>query len=210
MDLARSKSMKSSRGQSLVETALMLPLLLMLTLNVVNLGYFFLVMVNLTGAARTSTLFAIEGPATPAATALPAAWGTGSTPVTKSVAYITFQDLTGSLWNPTSVTVQVCTEGNLNSSTKIGTNGSGNTLRTNCVTCSTSGGGCGTVGSGSPVPNVDPEAPSLRTLLNRVDISYTFHTLIPGTIFNIPLQASPLCNSGTCTFTRHAEMRSMQ
>ncbi len=34
---------RSTRGQSLVETALMLPLLILVVLNVVNLGYFFLV-----------------------------------------------------------------------------------------------------------------------------------------------------------------------
>ena len=37
---------KNSRGQSLVETALMLPLLILLVLNVVNLGYFFLPLIR--------------------------------------------------------------------------------------------------------------------------------------------------------------------
>lgn len=202
--------MNSSKGQSLVETAIMLPLLILLVFNVVNLGYFFFVFVNMSGAARTSMLYAIEGPATPAASALPSPWGSNSTPDPKSVAYVIFQDLTGSLRNPTSVTVQVCSVVNIDSSTKVGTNGSGNTLRTNCVTCSTANSGCGSVGGGSPVPSVDPEAPTFQTLLNRVDISYSVSTLIPGTIFNLPLQASALCNAGTCTVTRHAEMRSMQ
>jgi len=188
----------------------MLPLLILLVFNVVNLGYFFFVFVNMSGATRSSTLYAIEGPATPAATALPPPWGSNPTPDPKTVAYVIFQDLTGSLRNPTSVTVQVCSDINLDSSTKLGTNGSGTTLRTNCVTCSTANPGCGSVGGGSPQPSVDPEAPTFGTLLNRVDISYSVSTLIPGTIFNLPLQASALCNAGTCTVTRHAEMRSMQ
>src|SRR6185436_10812228 len=94
-----SARMQRSRGQSLVETALMLPILIMLVLNVVNLGYFFVVAVNLTGAARTAVLYAIEGGATPAAGALPPSGG--STPGTNknSVTYLVYQDLTGSLAN---------------------------------------------------------------------------------------------------------------
>jgi Flp pilus assembly protein TadG len=192
---------RKSRGQSLVETALMLPLLIMLVLNVVNLGYFFLVIINLTGAARTATLYAIQGSATPAASQLP---NPGSASTIGSVTYLTFQDMTGSLWNPTSASVQVCTEVNISASS--GTNGTGNATKSNCVTCTSSS--CGAVGTGSPAPNADPEAPTF--LLNRVDIAYTFNTLIPGTIFNIPLQASAMCNSGSCTFSRHAEMRAME
>ena len=43
---------RDSRGQSLVETALMIPLLLVLILNAVNFGYFLIVTLNLTSAAR--------------------------------------------------------------------------------------------------------------------------------------------------------------
>src|SRR3989442_996298 len=119
MNLRAPKSTRNSRGQSLVETVLMLPLLLLIVCNVVNLGYFFLVIVNLTGASRTATMYSTVGSSTPA----------------------------------------------------------------------------------------DPEAPNF--VLNQVDITYTFSTLIPGTIFNIPLQASALCNSGTCQFVRSARMRAM-
>ena len=206
--------MPASRGQSLVETALMLPLLIMIVLNVVNLGYFFVVAVHLTGAARTATLYAIEGGATPAAGSLPSS--AGSVPATNmsSVTYLVYQDLTGSLANPTGVTVQVCTQANLDSS-GAGTNtNTGGVLRTNCESCTS--GGCtplnGSAGSssysGSPVPSLDPEAPGF--VLNRVDIRYDVAPLIPGAIFNIPLRASGMCNSGgTCAFFRHAEMRAL-
>ena len=207
----KNKSGRSTRGQSLVETVLMLPLLLLIVCNVVNLGYFFLIIVNLTGASRTSALYSIEGSYSPYAQQEPPSGtatggsGTGgilSTPGT--VAYTVYQDLNGAVWNPTGASVQVCTQMNLNAGS--GVNGAGNAQVANCETC-TSSGGCGTAGTGSPAPSADPEAPSF--VLNQVDITYNFSTLIPGTMFNLPLQASAMCNGGSCTFTRRARMRSM-
>jgi len=183
----------------------MLPLLIMLVLNVVNLGYFFLVIINLTGGARTSVLYSIEGGATPAAGAIPSSGGSSPTTNMNSVTYLVFQDFTGSLWNPTGAVVEVCSQANLNSSQAGVNTNTGGLLRTNCESCNSSA--CGAAGNGNPVPSADPEAP--RFVLNRVEIQYQFNTLIPGTIFNIPLQASAMCNSGTCVFTRHAEMRAM-
>ncbi len=202
-----NQSTRSSRGQSLVETALMLPLLLLIVLNVVNLGYFFLVIVNLTGGARTSILYAIEGGSTPAAGAIPSSGGGSPGTNTGSVTYLIYQDFTGALWNPTGVIVQVCSQANIDASGK-GVNTTNGALRTNCERCTSAGcGSAGTNGAGFPVPTADPEAPTF--VLNRVDIQYTFNTLIPGRIFNIPLQASAMCNGGSCTFFRHAEMRAM-
>ena len=185
----------------------MLPLLLLLVCNVVNLGYFFLVIVNLTGASRTSVLYSIEGSYSPYAQQ-EAPSGTASATILTTpgtVAYTVYQDLNGAVWNPTGSTVQVCTQVNINSATGLGVNGTGSGQVANCETCTSSG--CGTAGGGTPVPSADPEAPSF--VLNEVDITYNFSTLIPGTIFNIPLQASAMCNSGTCAFTRSARMRSM-
>lgn len=198
------RSLNNTRGQSLVETALMLPLLIMIVLNVVNLGYFFLVAINLTGSARTATIYSIEGSSTPAASQLPGSGGASPTTSLLSVTYLAFQDMTGALWNPTGASVQVCSPININGSNS-GVNGTGNAQKANCETCTSSG--CSTAGTGSPAPSADPEAPTF--VLNQVRISYTFNTLIPGTIFNIPLQASPMCNSGSCTFVRLAEMRAM-
>ena len=199
------KSLRSTHGQSLVETALMLPLLIMLVLNVVNFGYFLLVIVNLTGAARSTTLYSIEGSSTPAASALPGSGGASPTTSLLSVTYLAYQDMTGGLWNPTGASVQVCSPINTNGSGS-GVNGSGTTQNANCETCTSSG--CGTAGTGSPAPSTDPEAPSF--VLNEVDITYSFSALIPGKIFNIPLQAfSGICSSNSCSFTRRARMRAM-
>ena len=194
--------MRGTRGQSLVETALTLPLLVLLVLNVVNFGYFFWVTTNLTAASRSATLYAIMGSATPSAAQLPPS---GTSTNMLSVTYLTVQDMTGPLAGPTSASVQVCSPINLNGLLS-GVNNPGTVnQKSNCVTCT--GSTCGTVGTGSPVPNADPEAPSF--VLNRVDIVYTFQPLIQGTIFTLPLNASGMCNSGTCTFVRHVEMRSM-
>src|SRR5215470_4391796 len=199
----------NSRGQSLVETALMLPLLLFLVLNAVNFGYFFLMTINLTGASRTGGIYAIMGSSTPAASALPAS---GPSTNLLSVTYLTQQDLTGAISNPTSASIQVCSPINTNGSGS-GVNGSGTSQKSNCMTCT--GTSCGAVGTGSPQPDTDPENTATTTpfVLNRVDINYTFTPIIPGTPFNIPLLASPICSSSggnvTCTFHRMVEMRSM-
>ena len=183
-----NQSSRRSRGQSLVETALMLPLLLLVVCNVVNLGYFFLVIVNLTGASRTATMYSAEGSSTPVASQLPPSGGASPTTNLLSVTYLAFQDMTGALWNPTGATVQVCSPININSSNS-GVNGTGANQKANCETC-TSGSGCSAAGTGSPSPSADPEAPIF--VLNQVDIAYTFSTLIPGRIFNLPL--SSMCN----------------
>ena len=52
---------KSTRGESLIETALSLPLLLMLLFNALNIGYFFFVTLNLTSAPRTAVLYSMLG-----------------------------------------------------------------------------------------------------------------------------------------------------
>jgi len=180
----------------------MLPLLVMVVLNVVNLAYFFLVAVNLTGASRTATLYSIMGSSTPAAAVLPSSGGASPTTNLASVTYLTFQDMTGALGNPTGASVRVCSP--INITANSGVNGTGASLRSNCETCTSSG--CSAAGAGSPLQPADPEAPNF--ILNQVLITYTFNTLIPGKLFNIPLQASPLCNSGgNCIFKRQASMR---
>lgn len=191
---------KRSSGQSLVETALMLPLLIMIVLNVVNLGYFFLVVVNLTGTARTTTEYAIMGPSTPAASTWPAVGPANGTPAGNlTVTQVAQQDMTGALWNPAGASIQVC-------SPALGTTTSGSSVLANCQICS--GTTCQAVNSGTTTPSADPEG---SFVLNEVTVTYSFPTLIPGRIFNIPLQAfSGICTgSGNCTFTRRARMRAM-
>lgn len=219
MERSVQNSAGCSRGQSLIEAVLILPLLLLLVCNVVNLGYFFLIVVNLTGASRSSTLYSIEGSYSPYALQEPASGtssGSNLTTTSGTVSYAALQDMTGAVWNPTGTigssgnvvtSIQVCTQMNVNNGS--GVNGSGSSQVSNCETCDTSNGCSLTNKNGilSPALTADPEAPDF--VLNQVAIQYTFSTLIPGTIFNLPLKASPFCNGGTCTFTRKALMRSM-
>src|SRR5260221_1926777 len=130
MKFRKPSRFSSARGQSLVETALMMPLLIMIVLNVVNLGYFFLVAINLTGSARTATIYSIEGSSTPAASQLPGSGGAAPTTSLLSVTYLAFQDITGALWNATGASVQVCSP--INTSGGSGVNGTGTSQKSNC------------------------------------------------------------------------------
>src|SRR5215467_13561520 len=155
MKVAGLKLRRDSRGQSLVETALMLPLLLVLILNVVNLGYFFLVAINLTGSARISTLYSIMGSATPSSSQLPPP---GSSSNLLSVTYLAYQDMTGALWNPTGASVQICSP--IITSAGSGVNGTGTSQKANCDKCTNSSCNLVTGASINPSIPADPEAPT--------------------------------------------------
>jgi len=193
---------KSSRGQSLVETILMMPLMLGVILNAVNLGYFFFVTINLTGATRTAAEYSMIGPNSPGTTAYPpacnkAAVCAGAGP---NVTDLLYQHLTGAVGNATTATVQVC-------SASLGTNGTGSSTAANCVVCtSSSSTSCTSTTLSGATPDADPEAPTY--VLNRVDVKYQFKPLIPGTVFNLVLLNTAF-SSGQYTFYRHIEMRAM-
>ena len=200
MNIRKTALRRGQAGQSLVETVLMLPLLLLVLLNAVNFAYFYLVTLNLTAASRTGSLYAMIGSATPAGTALPPAAGTSSL----TASYLTYQDMTGALNAPGNATIQVC-------SAALGVNGSGSSQAANCETCTSSTSCSATAGTGSPAPDSDPEAPTF--VLNRVDVSYSFSPIIPGTPFGLALLPFSVCTSSggsvTCTFHRHLSMRAM-
>jgi len=144
--IIRKRSLaRGSRGQSLVETTLMIPLLLLLILNAVNVGYFLLVTLNLTSATRNGIEYAIQGSSTPSNGALPSATGTNAS----AVSYLIYQDMTGALNAPNGVQVQVC-------SVNLGSSGKDSSATSNCQTCTDSGCADGTTSTGSPVPHSDP------------------------------------------------------
>lgn len=196
---------RRNAGQSLLETALIVPLMLLIILNVINFGYFFLVAINVAAAPRSGAGYAILGFDTPGSLALPDA---APPSTTNTISYLIQQDLS-TLNNYTGASLQVCTPTNIASSTKSGVNGTGAAQRANCVTCS--GSTCGTVGGGAPVPDADPEAPFF--ILTRVDVDYSISPLIPGTPFGLLLLPLPTCSAGaggvTCGFHRQVSMRAM-
>src|SRR5258706_2760919 len=189
---------RNSSGQALVETALIMPLMLIFVLNAVNFAFFVLMALNITAASRTSGIYSIMGGATPAAKALPLA---GSETTTSSLSYLAYQDLTGAVSTPSTLNtgVHVC-------SSTIGTSGTGTSTVTSCASATSAG-----IGGGFPTSaEVDPEAPSF--LLARVDVAYKFTPPIPASPFTIFLGLAPNCNAAgtSCTFYRHIVMREMQ
>ncbi len=192
MRIRRVTHARSDSGQSLVETALVLPLLLMLVLNAVNFAYFFVVALNLAAAPRSGVQYSVLGFLTPAALSVPDA---GPSTANTSVSYLTYRDITGALSAPTSASVQVCSK-------ILGFTGTGTAQKANCTS----------YGSATfPSVDADPEAPSF--VLHRVDITYSFRPLIPGTPFGLTLLPSPICASSggtiTCTFHRQVSMRAI-
>src|SRR5258707_4278773 len=200
---SRNHGMRGSRGQSLVETALMVPLLLIVIMNALNVGYFFFVTVNLTAAVRSGLEYSMMGPGAPGTTNYPPA-ATGLNPV----ATLIYNDMTGAVQNATSATVQICSPSVLIGTPPTGT--SGTPPLANCLICTSlsncnSGGSASTGALATFVPDADPNT---AVVLNRVDVQYTFDPLIPGGLFNLMTIAGAY-NSGTkkYTFYRHAEMR---
>jgi hypothetical protein len=189
---------RSDSGQALLETALALPVLMTVILNSVNMGYFFLVALNVAASPRSSAEYAIMGYSTPSAASTTPAAHPANTSTT--AAYLAYEDLRGALASSANAKVQVCSK-------NIGyTNRGSATQISNCKTCTSSSDATCT-GSNTYTPAADPEAPSF--VLHRVDVSYTFTPLIPGTAFNVALLPSGLCSGGTCTFHRQISMRAM-
>lgn len=199
MRVLRPSMRHREAGQSLLETALITPLMLLIILNVVNFGYFFVVALNIAAAPRTGVLYGIKGFATPGSPSLPPA---GPPSGTDTISYLSQQDLTGAISAPTGASLQVCTQ-------VLGFNGTGGSQKANCTTCT--GTTCGSTGTGSPAPAADPESPTF--VLHRVDTTYTFSPLIPGTPFGLALLPIPVCTAGggnvSCVFHRQVSMRAM-
>jgi Flp pilus assembly protein TadG len=202
-------NLRSRSGQSLVETALMLPMLLTLVFNAMNFGYFFLISVNLAAAPRTATEYSVQGPDTPIAQAFAPAGPVSGTGSAISVSFLLFEDMRGAMSaDTTNSSVQVCTQAN-------GVTNGGTSTAT--ATCTTYGASI-PAGFSFPTPNSDPElqggpTSAVAFILNRVDVFYKFKPLIPGGLFNLVLMGTSgtVCSSasGTCVFHRQASMRAM-
>lgn len=174
--------LRESRGQSLIEVALIMPVLLLMMAYAVDFAYFFVAAATITSSARNAAQYSVLGYQGPAQSAVPAA---GPTSVTTSVSALALSDL-GALVNASTLTtVQVCSK-------NLGMNGTTN--RPNCTVYGTGGG------STSYTPATDPEAP--RYVLHRVDVTYTVTPPIPMTFF----KTSILPN---LQFHRSVSMRAM-
>ncbi|MGC2400133.1 MAG: TadE/TadG family type IV pilus assembly protein [Acidobacteriaceae bacterium] len=149
----RTRRHLGEAGQSLIEVALMVPIMTVLVCYAVDFGFFLVAATSLNSAARNAVEYSIQG------TASPAQAGQPSASVISNLA-IAGIGLAGA--STSNVSIQVC-------SSTVGVNTSNNTTQ-----CSTPSTGAGAV---SGTPDIDPESPQFQ--LNRVDVVYAFTAPIP-------------------------------
>jgi Flp pilus assembly protein TadG len=156
-----ARDVRGEEGQSLLETAVTMPLLLAIAFNLINVGYFWIIVLSLSAASRQGVQFASQGGA--AATTI-------SAPTTAAVSDLVYENLTNAINGATTsnVAVRVC------SSAKGVDPATGVAL-------------CDQFGPAFPfsAPAADPESPVY--VLNRVDVGYTVTPIIPGTAFGVLL-----------------------
>jgi Flp pilus assembly protein TadG len=174
---------RRNEGQSLLETALTIPLLLALAFNLINFAYFWFMVLTLAAAPRAGVQYSVQGGTVSS---------TSSTPSTTAVATVVTDNITNAVKGATTsnVAVRVCSataKGGVSSTTGI-------------ANCDTSGPTFSFPSSDATF--ADPEEPAF--VLNRVDVGYTVTPIIPGPAFGLFLPSSSALN-----FQRHASMRSL-
>jgi len=158
------RRVRGEEGQSLLETAFAMPLLLGIAFNLINVSYLWFVVLALSAAPRQGVEYATQGGIASA---------TASAPGTSDVKDLVYENVTNAIKGATTsnVTVRVCTSAKgVNSSTHV-------------ALCDQFGPAVTFSG-----PDADPEAPLF--VLDRVDVVYTVTPIIPGTAFNVVLPAN--------------------
>jgi Flp pilus assembly protein TadG len=161
---AGNRRPRGEEGQSLLETAFAMPLLLGLAFNVINLGYFWYMVLTISAAPRMGAQYATQGGQ---------AIQTVTAPGTTAVSNLVYDNMTNAVVGATTsnVSVQVCTSAKgVNSTTHI-------------TLCDQFGPAFSYSATAT-----DPEAPYF--VLDRVDVAYQVTPVIPGSAFNVVLPAS--------------------
>lgn len=160
--LRRNRLARCQRGQATVETALGLPLLLTLAFNMINIGYFWFMVLALSAAPRHAVQYASQGGVA----------GTSTAPSSTAVRDVVWNNVTNAVAGATTstVTVQVC-------------------IASNGVNSTTGIANCNNYGSYtfSSTPNADPNTAYFT--LQRVAVEYTVTPLISGAVFNVLIPA---------------------
>jgi Flp pilus assembly protein TadG len=166
------KTIRGSGGQSLIEAGLLLPVLLLVTFNAVNLGYVFFSYLNMATASRQGAEYSIQGAQTISESNLPTA---------DSVKSLVSEDITTAVPGGSNAPIRVCTE-----SLGLNTNYTGVNTVPNCNTYPSGSSFPSTDSNCTGGPNIcpDPEA-AYGLILNRIDVSYQVTPLIDGTAFNL-------------------------
>ena len=148
-------------GQSLLETAVAMPLLLGIAFNLINLGYFWFMVIALSAAPRLGAEYSTQG-----GQAI-----TSSSPSTTLVSNLVYENMTNAVHGAT----------NANTAVRVCTSAKG--VANNVALCDSFG-----PGFTFPAVPADPEAPAF--VLNRVDVEYTVTPIIPGTAFHVVLPSN--------------------
>jgi Flp pilus assembly protein TadG len=159
-----------TRGSSLIETALIMPILVLMLCFAVDMGYFFIVAANLVSSARNAVLYSGQGYIT-LVKQLPPAGTSGSLADTAGVAGLAGGDLSGLAHMTTQTKVQVCSK-------SVGITKTGNNVTANCATFPS--------GTLNYTPDQDPES-SYGMLTHRVDVVYTVSPPIPVDFFGFSM-----------------------
>jgi Flp pilus assembly protein TadG len=152
---------RNDEGQSLLETAIAMPLLLGIAFNIINLSYFWFTILTMSAAPRVGAQYSAQGGTSPSTMVAPSA---------SSVSTLVYDNMTQAINGATSsnTSVRVC-------SSAVGVDTS-----TGLSLCTSFG-----PAFAFSANTTDPEAPVF--VLNRVDVGYTVTPLIPGTAFNVIL-----------------------
>ena len=176
------RRVSASSGQSLIEFALILPLLVLLVVNVVNFGSFMYAWIEVSNAARAGAQYMIMSGAS---------LGHPRSATSASITQLVHDDL-ASLANGAAATVRVCTNNNgVFDLTSGQIDSSGKPVP--CATGNTDG-------------FVDPEAGGY--VVATVDVSYTWQPLIP--LWDFPRLGIHATLPGNLTIHRTAVMRMIQ
>lgn len=166
MQIRRIRRIRWGRqdGQSLLETAIAMPLLMMLAFNAINVGYIWFMVLALSAAPRHGVQFASQGGA---------AIQTTSTPSTTLIKNVVYDNLTNAIHGATTS----------NASVRVCAASKGIDSTTHKALCDTYG-----PSYSFPAIDEDPEAPLY--VLQRVDVVYTLTPIIPGGAFNAVLPSN--------------------
>jgi len=159
--LAGQRRFKGEEGQSLLETAITMPLLLGFAFNIINWGYLWFMVLALSAAPRMGAEYATQG------------GQVTITPGTTAVSNLVYENITNSVKGATTS----------NTSVRVCTSAKGVDSSTNKALCDSFGPSY----SFSTV-DTDPEAPTF--VLHRVDVEYTVTPVIPGWVFNVILPSN--------------------
>ena len=154
----------------MIETALVLPILVLMLCFAVDIGYFFIVAANLVSSTRNAVLYSGQGYITPLEQ-LPSAGTAGSLSDTAGVGGLAGGDLSGLANMSTKTKVQVCSK-------KIGVTATGTGFISKCSTFPSE--------SLNFVPDQDPESNN-GMLAHRVDVIYTVTPPIPVDFFTFTM-----------------------